>query len=422
MVCSRAGATTPSPSRPGRTRSFSTRWSDYTQALVRILSPARPQRIDTLCGVTGAAFGEQAVWNYIVPAPKMQVVVLDTRTRRKFTGEGYLPPDLVGLNRDAQLPAGPFTDGRELIFVVSAAPVLGPDIIDSLGWPVAQIAIDVVHHGKGLDGSGTQQANIGVEKYDAEGWSSNDLAREDLLKRLATYPRVVLLGGDVHFADSVTLDYYKKGVTAPSRIVQLTSSPARNQFKAVVKLLLRQNAMLQRVETEYTASRLAWTSESSLVVPTGQIRVAWPSLSHETLTGSAPSRRLAGRNGIPNGQTTRLALAPNGAARSATRDGLAHGAASGAALGIPGAEGIRRAARLPQRRRASSDRCRDTLRFSAADDLQVATSGIVRLSKDASNNIILRHTLISEEQAEFGDRRRRNRARDSARAEPEAAA
>ena len=57
-----------------------------------------------LSASTGAAFTEQAVWNYIVPAPTMQVVVLDTRTRRKFTGEGYLPPDLVGLNRDAAAP------------------------------------------------------------------------------------------------------------------------------------------------------------------------------------------------------------------------------------------------------------------------------------------------------------------------------
>jgi hypothetical protein len=227
-------------------------------------------RIDTLAGVSGAAFTEQAVWNYIVPAPKMQVIVLDTRTRRKFTGQGYLPPDLVGLNRDAQLPAGPPTDGRELVFVVSAAPVLGPDVIDSLGWPLAQIAIDTVHFGKGLDGSGVQKANVGTEKYDAEGWSSNDLAREDLLKRLATYPRVVLLGGDVHFACTVTLDYYKKGVPKPSRIVQLTSSPARNTFKAVVKLLLRQNAFLQRIGTEFAIARLAWNGPSPLVVPPGQ--------------------------------------------------------------------------------------------------------------------------------------------------------
>ncbi|MEO6526674.1 MAG: hypothetical protein ABIP93_08640 [Gemmatimonadaceae bacterium] len=230
--------------------------------------PAAPtERIDTLIGVTGAAFGEQATWNYIVPAPKMQVIVLDTRTRRKFTGQGYLPPDLVGLDRNAQIPAGPLADGREVVFIVSAAPVLNPDLIDSLGWPIAQLAIDSVHFGKGLDGSGTQKANIGTEKYDAEGWSSNEVAREALLKRIATYQSAVILSGDVHFAYSLALDYYTKDGKPPSRIVQLTASPARNQFKPVVRLLVRQNPFLQLFEKVFNFSRLGWDGPSSMLLP-----------------------------------------------------------------------------------------------------------------------------------------------------------
>jgi len=225
-------------------------------------------RVDTLIGITGATFDKQAVFNYVVPAPKMRVIVLDTRTRRKFTGNAYLPPDLVGLDRDAQIPAGPLTDGRELVFIVSAAPVLGPGLIESLAWPLAQVAIDTVNFGKGLDGNGTQKANVGVEKYDAEGWSSNEAAREALLKRVATYASAVFLSGDVHFATSVTLDYYKKGVNKPSRIVQLTSSPARNQFKAVVRLLVRQNPFLQALETEFRAGRFGWNGASTIVIPT----------------------------------------------------------------------------------------------------------------------------------------------------------
>ena len=224
-------------------------------------------RVETLCGVSGADFTQQAVWNYTVPAPKTLVIVLDTRTSRKFTGQGYLPPDLVGLDRDAQIPQGPLTDGRELAFVISAAPVLGPEVIDGLGWPLAQIAIDAVHFGKGLDGTGTQKANVGVEKYDAEGWSSNPLAREELLKRVAPYGQVVFLGGDVHFACSLTMDYYRKGVATPSRIVQLTASPARNRFKPVVKLLLRQNAFLQTTATGFAAQQLAWTGPSPIALP-----------------------------------------------------------------------------------------------------------------------------------------------------------
>ena len=353
------------------------------------------ERIDTLCGVTGAAFTEQAVWNYIVPAPKMQVVVLDTRTRRKFTGEGYLPPDLVGLNRDQQLPAGPPTDGRELVFVVSAAPVLGPDIIDTLAWPAAQVIIDVKNQGDGLDGSGVQTANIGVEKYDAEGWSSNDLAREALLARLATYPRIVLLGGDVHFADSLTLDYYKKGVTAPSRIVQLTSSPARNKFKDVVKLLLRQNAMLQRVETEYSGSRLAWTGPSSLVVPAGQ----FVSPGRRSRINRSPS--LLPAEGWPAGTafpsdkppdwrwrlTVQRDPRPETTLPTALRQQLfAASDELDESNALPGYHTI-----------AVRHQTAAATRFEFLRQMVFKSNiGIVRLTKDASGNLALSHTLISE--------------------------
>jgi hypothetical protein len=221
--------------------------------------------IDTLVGTSGTDFTIQPTWNYVVDSPTTRMIVLDTRTRRKFEGQSYLPPDLVGLDRDKQIAAGPLTDGRELLFLISAAPVLGPDTIDRLGWPLAQVAIDAVHFGKGLDGSGVQTANVGTEKYDNEGWSSNELAREELFKRLATYPSVVMLGGDVHFSCSAALDYYRKDPadatrTKASRFVELTSSPARNSFKAIVKLLVRQNPFLQNVETQFAVSQLAWAN------------------------------------------------------------------------------------------------------------------------------------------------------------------
>jgi len=232
-----------------------------------------------LLGLITATPEQQVRWNYQVPSPTTLMVVLDTRTRRKFAGQGYQPPDLLGQNRDAQLPAGPLTDGREMLFVVSAAPVIAPDVIDSIGWPAAQIAIDAVHLGKGLDGKGfdlgevgeeykpAPRPNVGTEKYDAEGWSANEIAREEFLKRLAGYPAAAILSGDVHFSCTVAMDHYRKGAAKPSRIVQLTCSPARNQFKAVVKLLVRQNPVLQLVAGALSISRLAWTGASTVVVP-----------------------------------------------------------------------------------------------------------------------------------------------------------
>ena len=228
--------------------------------------------IDTLSGVTATIDPKLLpTWNYVVKTPKAQVIVLDTRTHRKFTGEGYNPPDLVGQNRETQLPAGPVTDGREVTFVISAAPVFGPDIVEQLAWPLAQSMIDAVHLGKGLEASGFQAAQVGSEKYDAEGWSSNDQAREDLLARLATYPAVVVLGGDVHFGYTATLDYYARTAdkTKVSRIVQLTSSPFRNVSKPAIKLLARQNPFLQNLETGFSVARIAWKKASTIKVPPG---------------------------------------------------------------------------------------------------------------------------------------------------------
>jgi hypothetical protein len=227
--------------------------------------------IDILSAVTGTDVKQLPTWNYVVKTPKAQVIVLDTRTRRKFTGQGYLPPDLLGQNREAQLPAGPVTDGREVTFVISAAPVFGPDIVEQLAWPLAQSMIDAVHLGKGLDAGGFQQGNVGSEKYDAEGWSSNDQAREDFLARLATYPAVVVLGGDVHMGYTATLDYYARSndKTKVSRIVQLTSSPFRNVAKPQIKLLARQNPFLLNIETGFSISRIAWKAASSIKVPDG---------------------------------------------------------------------------------------------------------------------------------------------------------
>ena len=357
--------------------------------------PAAPtERIDTLVGVTGAAFGEQATFNYIVPSPTTKVIVLDTRTRRKFTGQGYLPPDLVGLDRDVQIPAGPLTDGREVVFIVSAAPVLGPDLIDSLGWPVAQLAIDSVNFGKGLDGSGTQKANIGSEKYDAEGWAANEVGREALLKRVATYQSAVFLSGDVHFACSLTLDYYRKGKT-PSRIVQLTASPARNQFKPVVRLLVRQNPFLQGLETELRIGRLAWDGASSIVVPPDAF--VSPGRRSRLLRSPAlvPAEGWPASTSIPADKqpdwTWRLRLVrdvrPEFEMPTNLRQAL-----------LPETDELKESDALTTYRAvAARHQTAAITRFDYVRQVVFKSNfGLVALSRSAPNAVVLRHTLMSE--------------------------
>jgi hypothetical protein len=359
------------------------------------------QRIDTLCGVTGADFKEQAVWNYIVRSPKTQVIVLDTRTSRKFTGQTYLPPDLIGLDREDQIPKGPLTDGRELLFIVSAAPVLGPDIIDALGWPLAQVAIDARYFGFGVDGTGTQKANVGVEKYDAEGWSSNEVAREELFKRVAPYERAVFLGGDVHFACSLTMDYYRKDVPLPSRFAQLTASPARNRFKPVVKLLLRQNAFLQTVGTGFSAERLAWNGASSIVLPP-DVHVSPGRRSRIKRSPSLvpasgwPAGTFFGP-GTPPDWRWRLQLVRDLRPECELPTALRQPVLAASDELVEPTPGDPDAALDAYRTVAARHQIAAADRFEFLRQMVFQTNlGLISLDKDAGNEMILRHTLLSQ--------------------------
>lgn len=234
-----------------------------------------PDKLDELLGSTAAGTDKQVVWHYQVSGPRHLTVVMDSRTRRTFRGQGYLPPSLLGDSLGAQIPGGPMVDGRELLIVVSPAPVLGPNILDRVAQPLGQIAQDIKvsvyekladkPHNPCKPGGSV----MGVEEYDAEGWAANEEAQEALLAKLATHGRVVLLSGDVHYSASLVLDYWRNGVAQPARIVQFTASAARNPAPAVAVALLRSNALLQRYQQGIPAERLAWQEEAPIQLPAG---------------------------------------------------------------------------------------------------------------------------------------------------------
>jgi hypothetical protein len=239
-------------------------------------------RIDELVGIPGTA-NKQPTFHYTIPGPQHLVAVLDTRTRRSFRGQGLLPANLLGASLNDQVP-GNLTDGRELLLVVSPPPVLGPHLIETIAQPLLQIIQDMkVGLSQVATAKGTVQAPlgpcepegrpVGAEQYDAESWFADEIAFENLLKRLAPLGKAVILSGDVHYACSLVLDYWRKGNPdpPPARIVQLTSSPSRNSFKAVVEAVLRSSALLQRYQVSPRPERLAWTNESSIVVPPGAV-------------------------------------------------------------------------------------------------------------------------------------------------------
>jgi hypothetical protein len=163
----------------------------------------------------------------------------------------------------------------------------------------------------------------------------------------------------------------------------------------VVKLLLRQNAMLQRVETEYSGSRLAWTGPSSLVVPAGQ----FVSPVRRSCSNGSPS--LLAAEGWPAGTafpsdkppdwrwrlTVQRDPRPETTLPTALRQQLfAASDELDESNALPGYHTI-----------AVRHQTAAATRFEFLRQMVFKSNiGIVRLTKDASGNLVLSHTLISE--------------------------
>ena len=85
-------------------------------------------------------------------------MAIDNRTRRSFLSrvgppgniEGSLDPD-ENTAQTEQIPAGPFTDGKEVLLVIAPLQVIGPPLLDELVAPVAYRAFDMFSYGKKLD-------------------------------------------------------------------------------------------------------------------------------------------------------------------------------------------------------------------------------------------------------------------------------
>jgi hypothetical protein len=228
--------------------------------------------MNVLLGLTAAGLDKQVKWNYTVPGPRHLTVVLDTRTRRKFRGQGIAPPSLLNDAPGAQIPGGPFTDGKELLVVVSAAPVILPRVIDEIGAPIYSMVGDFKYGWNHAQHKADDPCNpggpvTGVEDADAEGWGANEPAREELLKHVAGFGKVIFLSGDVHYACSMAMDFWTG--TKAARIIQLTSSSAHNNFKDVVEALARSNSLLQNYERGLNPERIAWKKAAPLTLAPG---------------------------------------------------------------------------------------------------------------------------------------------------------
>lgn len=230
-------------------------------------------KVDTSLGLASATAVPDATFHYEVPGSAYTVRVLDTRTRRTFAGSGNAPAKLVGASLDSQLPAGPFQDTtRKLLVVVSPVPVLFPRIFEQVGQPGAAFAFDLQTHIRGKEKAepGKLTGLLGSEHKDIEGWRADEGHHEQLLRRLGTYRRVVVLSGDIHFANTLVMDYWgKDDEVADSRIVQCTASASRNQPGEDMRGLLRTLRIGQQLLQGLPCERIGWDGDHGVVLPPG---------------------------------------------------------------------------------------------------------------------------------------------------------
>ncbi|HEY8611162.1 MAG TPA: hypothetical protein VIL69_07705, partial [Roseomonas sp.] len=338
-------------------------------ATTRDRDAARQAELDELLGLTmaarkPAAKEKRAVFHYTAPSQVHAVRVLDSRTRRTFPQGGVEPARLLGDTLDDQVPDAPARNAREVLLIIASTPVLGPELMERMIQPLAVRGFDVARAWKSRaedadaqpEGSKPAGSALAFAEgrtrgdffADTETWPSNDAALQELLARLANHPRVVVLGGDVHYGLSLAMDRWGRKGTAweTSRIVQLTSSAARN-------------ALMPEAEAVYRG----WHTLSLWLAPGGLEGVGWKGKAKLTVPGGADLSLLQRRRleeeepallrteGWPKGVAEDPASPPDWAWRMITSRDSRPDEERGAALAEPAAriaEKVKTAIDLPR--------------------------------------------------------------------------
>ena len=197
-------------------------------------------------------------WFFTVPGTKHHTLVLDCRTRRSFATR-ISPPGNIGKEaQKEQIPDTPDPSGKEVWFVVSSLPVLGPPIFDELFAPTLFRAFDAKDAGDLQKNRGTRRLP-GTNPDAVEAWCFDPPLFESLLKRLKPYGPVVLLSGDVHYSSTSAMSYWKKGDKEPTRFVQFISSGLKNVMPDLIQMVDRSFAFAQTmIRASIGAERLGW--------------------------------------------------------------------------------------------------------------------------------------------------------------------
>jgi hypothetical protein len=148
-------------------------------------------------------------WHYTYTGSNYQVIVMDTRTQRLYRSPDGFPGLLSPEAMHRQVASVAQRDAQVSI-IVSPAPLLGVDLIESLQfssrWRIRE-----------------------NYAYDREAWSLDWGMFQRLLKTVSELKRVIFLSGDVHYAFGASLEYWDLRRQTTARIIDFTSSPICNE-------------------------------------------------------------------------------------------------------------------------------------------------------------------------------------------------
>lgn len=176
---------------------------------------------------------EALTWHYIVPGPKYEVLVLDTRTQREFPGKNDFDfPGLLHADAyDEQISNVPRGPEIEVTLAISPGPFVGVPFMENLQKVAKNIS---------------EKFGSAAWGFDTEAWGLEESAFEKMLSRMALrgvsnkQNKVVILSGDVHYSFSARLQYRATkpfeaatNINTELTIAQFTSSSLKNEKKGI---------------------------------------------------------------------------------------------------------------------------------------------------------------------------------------------
>jgi hypothetical protein len=201
-------------------------------------------------------------WFYTVPGTKHQTIVLDCRTRRSFASRISPPGNIGSIALNEQIPDTPSPSNKQVWFIVSSLPVIGPPIFDEMFAPLLVKIFDAKDADALQENRGTKRMP-GTHPDAVEAWCFDPIQFEKLVKKLNNYKPVVVLSGDVHYSATNAMSYWNNGAQEPARIAQFISSGLKNVMPELIQKVDRSFAFAQKlIRMEVGAERLAWSSNS----------------------------------------------------------------------------------------------------------------------------------------------------------------